>query len=301
MLSDPRLRRLKETILAGVEWFWIIGFTLAGRWHRRRGVCSVNHWTASTSPRHILVVAPHPDDEAIGCAGAIIKHKQEGDAVWIAYITDGRQSRALGLAALEMAQRRRQEAQAAAGILGVDGLEWFGLAEGAWSAAELKPRLQTLLERFQPDIIYAPSRIDFHPEHHQIAYLLAQLLPERPTPLVRIYQIHLPLTPVLTNVVVDTSRMLVLTRAALEAHASQFYSVAKTRRMRRYAAHFYGLSQQAEEFWELPAARYRQLHQSPPGQWSGQAFWGIRFHPFSDPLAYLKGLAERRRLAKLVN
>jgi hypothetical protein len=56
------------------------------------------------------------------------------------------------------------------------------------------------------------------------------------------------------------------------------------------------LKRQAEEFWELPAGQYAALHAELDG-WSGDVFRGVRFYPFSDPLAYLRGRAERRRIA----
>ena len=31
----------------------------------------------------ILIVAPHMDDEVLGCAGAICKHKEAGDKIWV--------------------------------------------------------------------------------------------------------------------------------------------------------------------------------------------------------------------------
>ncbi|MBT6751868.1 MAG: PIG-L family deacetylase, partial [Desulfobacula sp.] len=36
-----------------------------------------------------LIFAPHPDDEVIGCGGAIIKHVENNDDVHVIILTDG--------------------------------------------------------------------------------------------------------------------------------------------------------------------------------------------------------------------
>jgi LmbE family N-acetylglucosaminyl deacetylase len=37
----------------------------------------------------VLVLAPHPDDESLGCGGAIVLHCRQGDRVKIVFATDG--------------------------------------------------------------------------------------------------------------------------------------------------------------------------------------------------------------------
>ena len=281
-----------------MESIWGYGFAVANRLFHPQ----VNFWS-SPGQQHILVIAPHPDDEAIGCAGTLIRHKRRGDEVCVAYITDGRKSRALGLETAEMVRRRRQEAEAGAKALGIDRFEWFGFPEGEWTIGQLHPLLQDLIEEFVPHIIYAPSRIDFHPEHQKAAYALAQLLSPNPVESsilqIRIYQIHVPLTPALTNLVVDTSDVATESAAALSVYVTQYESISRTFRQRHYAARLYRTKKQAEEFWQMTAHRYCLLHSLPPTHWPTHTFRGLRFHPFSDPLAYLQGFFERQRLASL--
>jgi LmbE family N-acetylglucosaminyl deacetylase len=314
--------------MAIVAQFWALGFVLAGRAARP----SVRRWSSPGGQR-VLALAPHPDDEAIGCGGALALHHACGDAISIAYITDGRRSRALGLAPEEMAGRRRQEAMAAAAALGASP-EWLGFAEGEWTDAQLRASLRALLRRHAPQIVYAPSLVDFHPEHVRVAQALADALADAPgEPLVRVYQVQVPLTAILTNLVADTSSVIEQSAGALRAYVTQRGNVGRAIRQRRYAAARYGLRQHAEEFWELPAQQYAALHldtsfaESAKGREKtrslgvqrdapnlknrnagdrarrarpGGTFRGLRFYPFSDPLAYLRGRADRRRIAGLV-
>ena len=45
--------------------------------------------------RNILVVASHPDDEILGCAGTIARHVNEGDCVHIHIVAEGATSRSV--------------------------------------------------------------------------------------------------------------------------------------------------------------------------------------------------------------
>src|SRR6478735_4929719 len=70
-----------------------------------------------TGGDRILVLAPHPDDETLGCGGIIPLHLRAGHDVRIAIVTDGRLSRAGGLDAETMVAVRAREAQNAIGVL----------------------------------------------------------------------------------------------------------------------------------------------------------------------------------------
>src|SRR5262249_8392633 len=114
----------------------------------------------------------------------------------------------------------------------------------------------------------------------------------------RAYAIYVPLTPLLTNVAVDVSAEAQTIEAALAAHQSQAHSIQRTLRLRGYAARMHGAERLAETFWELDAASYIALHESPPETWTDtKHYFGVRLRAFRDPLAYLAGLKERRALA----
>jgi len=281
-----------------IENFWALGFWLAGRLFRPNAA----EWTSSGGQR-VWAVAPHPDDEAIGCGGALIRHAQAGDQVCIVCVTDGRRSRALGLSPDLMAVRREAETRASARALGVSRVEWLGLPEGEWVEEQLHARLESLYEQFPPHLIYAPSRIDFHPEHGRTARGLAAFLRAAiftdPPPHIRIYPVQVPLTPLLANLVVPVARVKAELAAALNAYVTQSDNLARAMRQRRYAARLYRRPGLVEEFWEMTAKQYVHLHSGTVETWATGAFRGLRHRAFTDPLAYLRGWPERKRLARV--
>ena len=36
----------------------------------------------------VLVVAPHPDDETLGCGGTLLKHKKNGNTIYWMIVTN---------------------------------------------------------------------------------------------------------------------------------------------------------------------------------------------------------------------
>jgi LmbE family N-acetylglucosaminyl deacetylase len=282
MSFDSRFLRGADHVAAAV---WYRCFAIAGR---RRGGAKRKRYAGE---RRVLVVAPHPDDEVAGCAGTLLDHQTSGDRVAIAWVTDGRRSRAFGLAADEMAARRKVEAASVADALGVQDREWLGLREGEWEPATLAPHLRRLLASFAPHIVYAPSLIDFHPEHIRVAQTLASELPE--TCEVSVFPVHVPLTSLLANEVADVSHRLRDITAVFQLYQTQLSSLARLIRARRYCAAYHDAGAYAEEFWSMSADQYRRLHALGT---TLVGFRGLRARALADPLAYLRGRALRRIL-----
>ena len=69
----------------------------------------------------VLALAPHPDDESLGCGGALALHRAAGDPVKVVFVTDGARGDERGEDPRDayVALRRREAAEACA-ALGVD-------------------------------------------------------------------------------------------------------------------------------------------------------------------------------------
>lgn len=111
-------------------------------------------------PNRILVVAPHPDDEVIGCGGLLARAAREGKettVVVVAVEDDDRQ------AELEAAGRR----------LGVENLVslWQVNFIDGLDDHTIVGRLDKMLEIYRPELVLVPSLAGYHQEHRRIASL----------------------------------------------------------------------------------------------------------------------------------
>ena len=133
--------------------------------------------------KKVVVFAPHPDDETLGCGGTIAKRISEGCEVVVAVITDGRHalSQFFGVNSApspeELKDIRREEATRALKILGVQSknISFFGLEDTrlAQHEKEAKEKIVTLLKDLSPTEIYFPYRKDTNLDH-QITNKLVQ-------------------------------------------------------------------------------------------------------------------------------
>ncbi len=126
----------------------------------------------------VLVLAPHADDESLGCGGAVALHCLQGDRVKVVFATDGAAGDPLGhYANCDYREVRRAEARKAGEILGVHDLVFWEYQDGKLSEAkDLADRLGRLLTAERPDLIYRPSAREVHPDHWALAKAVDQAL-----------------------------------------------------------------------------------------------------------------------------
>ena len=140
-----------------------------------------NDVTEASAGRSCLVVAPHPDDETLGCGVTIMRKLDAGTPVKVVIATDGRRSSdSKVMSAEELVRVRRQEALEATGRLGLGpddvvflDFEDQGLAD---NLADLTERLAALVEGFRPQELLVASVLDHHPDHHAVGQAARRLL-----------------------------------------------------------------------------------------------------------------------------
>jgi len=171
--------------------------------------------------RKVLVLAPHQDDEALGCGGAILLHVRHGDPVRVIFLTDGARGDVRGEhSAADYVERREREARQAATVLGVTDLDFWNAPDGELSASGgVLNRLIGLLQDYRPTLVYAPSPIEFHPDHRATAALLWEALQRVPiTAEVAFFEINRPLQ---ANALVDITDVADAKRQACDVYVSQ--------------------------------------------------------------------------------
>ncbi len=180
--------------------------------------------TAPPARGRVLVLAPHPDDETIGPGATIRMHADLGDEVHAVFLTAGTTGDPTGTAdKAAYAALREREARAAAAVLGIRAMEFWGYPDNHRAnendVAQLVPRLTDALRGFAPDVVYAPHVGDQHSDHHTTAVLLQRALVGLPrAPRAFGYEVW---SASAATWVVDVSSVYAAKLAALDCYASQ--------------------------------------------------------------------------------
>lgn len=140
---------------------------------RRRLLARGIDATDQAAAGRALILAPHADDEAIGCAALIARKAAAGTEVVIVIATDGRHSeRSLEIGPDELARVRRIEAVEAAGALGLDpgAVRFLDFEDGTLDAnrGPLGTAIAAIEAEVQPDELFAPH-VDEHPDHRTLS------------------------------------------------------------------------------------------------------------------------------------
>jgi LmbE family N-acetylglucosaminyl deacetylase len=206
----------------------------------------------------VLVIAPHPDDECLGCGGAVALHAARADDVTAVFLTSGE----LGLKDLphdEASAVREKEARAACAVLGIRTVKFLRLPD--WSTGDdiagAADKLRAVFETEQPELVYLPHPAEWHPDHRVTLPIVQCALREasfvRPT--LRGYEIWTPMAQYdhAENIGAVMDKKL----AALREHASQIAGwdyVRAIQGLNAYRGVMAGRCDYAEVFQELPVA-----------------------------------------------
>ena len=115
----------------------------------------------------ILVIAPHPDDEILGCGGTMLRYASEGKTIGWLILTSMKEEDGWSL---DQINKRNQEIINVRTRLGIEESNLFSLdftpaSLDALPLSELVQRISTVLRDFQAEEIYLPHHSDVHSDH----------------------------------------------------------------------------------------------------------------------------------------
>lgn len=125
-----------------------------------------------------LIVAPHPDDETLGCGGAIALLRSIGCDVRVLIISDGTlfHPNSTKYPRLALLKLRESETISALAILGGEAtaIKFLRLQDG--SVAKQNADISSYLAQIRLQIVFLPLRYDPHPDHRASFQLVSKAL-----------------------------------------------------------------------------------------------------------------------------
>lgn len=113
----------------------------------------------------VLVVAPHPDDETLGCGGAILRHVAQGDEVHWCIVTGMHEDAGYTPAQIQTRARAITDVAAHYNFAETHALGFAAADLDNLPRAELVSRIAAVVSGIEPRRIYLPHPSDSHSDH----------------------------------------------------------------------------------------------------------------------------------------
>ena len=195
-----------------------------------------------------MIIAPHPDDESIGCGGTIIKHRQAGGNATVVFCTMD-------------TEERRGESKAAMSLMDVDAVYLDLPVESLNRSKEFPERLATIIDQKKPGIIFLPFFLDNHTDHRAANRAAISALESiRHTCMIYAYPVWFPLYP---TVIIDIAAQWEQKKELISCYRSQLATRDYIRMSGSLAGYWaevkgHGLSM-VETFFRASSSEYAKL------------------------------------------
>jgi LmbE family N-acetylglucosaminyl deacetylase len=143
--------------------------------------------TDAIARRSAVILAPHPDDETIGCGAVILRKVAAGTPVTVVVVADGRYTpRSQYLSPEGVAALRRAEMVEAARRLGLpaQSVRQWGYEDCAlaYHEADLVGRIGDLIAELNPDEVYVTGAFEPHSDHSALGRATRRALERQDRP-----------------------------------------------------------------------------------------------------------------------
>jgi LmbE family N-acetylglucosaminyl deacetylase len=186
-----------------------------------------------------LILAPHPDDETLGCGGTIRLLLEKNKQVKVIFLTSGDKADESHPAAsnkhgrehiTDYSIKREKEAVKALKVLGITDYMFMRFPDRAVHTyfQDVLNKLYLIMKEFSPDTIYSPSMIELNPDHRITAELVLELQRKvtngdvyrlNISPIrIAFYEVTVPLRP---NILVDITSTYSVKKRAIKKYKTQ--------------------------------------------------------------------------------
>ena len=213
--------------------------------------------------RSMLVLAPHQDDETIGCGGALALQVRAQASAYVVMLQDGADGHAdLGLARQDLVALRNEESRRAAAVIGMEPPLFLNHVDLLAESARTVEEVRKVIKERRVDAVFVPFFLDAHYDHRTTNYILADALSGIDGD-VRVfgYEVWGLAVPnvilVIDEVMEQKSEMLscfdYANKAVDYVHATKGLNMYHSRMLGA------GMCQYAERFFEIPKQEYIEL------------------------------------------
>jgi len=113
----------------------------------------------------VLVIAPHPDDETLGCGGTLLRHLTEGDTVHWLIVTSMHEAQGFSQEAIERRHGQIEQVHQAIGFSGRHELELPTTRLDTLPLGDIVAAIGGVVKTVNPDTLYLPYGGDVHSDH----------------------------------------------------------------------------------------------------------------------------------------
>lgn len=213
--------------------------------------------------KSMLVVAPHQDDEAIGCGGVIaLQHRSRCD-VKVVVLQDGADEfEKVSMTRNALREKRNAESRAAAQVLEIEAPTFLGSVNLRQDAHAIAAVIERVIEDRKVDALFTPFVLDGHPDHRTCNSIVKNALAKVRRP-IRVFQYEVWAT-CLPNVVVVIDEVVEMKKKMLSCfefansagnyyHATLGLNMYNSRLVPAQRGRF------VEAFFEMPREDYLEM------------------------------------------
>ena len=262
--------------------------------------------------KRALILAPHPDDETLGCGGTIRLLVSTKKEVKVVFLTSGDKADPADKLSHKNSRRpsspedssgssdmthisdyalmREREAKEALNVLGVHDYEFLEFPDRRLfeNFQDVFERLSGIVREYLPDAVYCPSMIELNPDHRtasELAIRLQKTMEESVIFSIIFYEVTMPIRP---NMLVDITKVYGKKMEALKKYRSQL-------KVMNYSGHIGALNKVRTLTVNPVRRRWSLFSSGKPGICEyAEAFWLVD-RPLPDEdiikwMAFRKGI-----------